>query len=197
MGKNIFFLLFLTASSFLLTTNVVALEFQSPRFKLEIDNLNIDVAESKPVIYTISSLQGERALKQFKAKGFAVNIPKSEEDLILSLSQSIINFDDVSPGRTLTEGINLSVLTSKEQDFHVTMIQEYPLKNLSGETMDLNFSLDDSYFRPLPNQNSGDFPTLVLTKKGKGRIFFKINPPLNQSEGTYETIVQFVAIPNY
>ena len=197
MGKNLFFLLFLTTNYFLLATNVVALKLSSPRFKLEIDNLNIDVAENKPVIYTISSLQSERALKQFKAKGFAVNIHQSEEDLILSLSQSIINFDNVSPGQSSTEDITLSVLTSKEQDFHVTLIQEYPLKNLSGETMDLNFSLDNSYFRPLPNQNSGDFPTLVLTKKGKGRIFFKINPPPNQSAGTYETIVHFVAIPGY
>jgi len=191
-------IVFLLASYFLLlTTNSYALELRSPRFKLEVEKTDIDVTKDKSVVYTIQSLYGAQAFEQFKSKGYVITKQEPEINLTFSLSPTVVNFSGLNPGQSQKQEVILSGSTSEEQDFSVSLIQEYLLKNLSGETIDLVYSLDNAYFRPLPNQNNGDFPSLIMAKKGKTKISFKLNPRPNQPEGTYETIVDFISIPTY
>src|SRR3989338_1469590 len=202
MLKQIWIIFFLlTTNYFLLTTYSHALELRSPRFKLELEKADIDVIKDKSVVYTIKSLHGAQAFERFKSKGYVITNQDTDKSMTFSLSQSVINFTGLTPDQSQKGEITLSGSIPNEQDFSVSLIQEYLLKNLSGETIDLVYSLDNIYFRPLPNQNNGDFPSLIMAKKvkspdGKTKIFFKLNPRPNQPEGTYETIVDFVAIPN-
>ena len=195
-----FFLLY--TLYFILYTNSYALELTSPRFKLEAEPPNIDVSKDKLIVYTIQSLQGPQAFKQFKAKGYLLNSQGLDKELTFSLSPSVIYFADRVKNQTSKEEMTLSVSRPAELDFWVSFIQEYPLKKLSGETLDLTYSLDSSPYRPLPNQNKGDSPALVLTKsagdsEGKTKVIFQLASQPNKPEGTYETIIDFVAIPNY
>ena len=202
MKRKVILIFFLTSIFYLLISHSHALELSSPRFRLEAEPPNIDVSKDKLIVYTIQSLQGPQALKQFKAKGYLLNSQGPDKDLIFSLSPSVIYFADRAKNQTSKEEMALSVSRPAELDFWVSFIQEYPLKSLSGETIDLAYSLDSSSYRPLPNQNKGHSPALVLTKsagssEGKTKIIFKLDPQPNRPEGTYETIVDFVAIPNY
>ena len=197
MLKQIIIFLLLTTNYLLLTTSSSALELRSPRFRLELEKADIDVSKDKSVVYTIQSLYGSQAFEQFKSKGYVLVNQDPDKNLTFSLSESVINFSGLTPNRSQKGEITLSGSTSDEQDFSVSLIQEYLLKNLSGETIDLAYSLESSPFRPLPNQNNDDFPSLIMTNKSKTKISFKLNPRPNQPEGTYETIVDFVAIPNY
>lgn len=184
----IFFLL--TANYFLLTVNSHALELQSPRFKLDVEKLDIDVKPDRPTAYTIRSLYGEKALEGFKSGGVVIISRGLDGAFHFSLSQSLIN----SPREA-----DLTVSTFGNLDYSISLIQEYPLKNFSGETIDLDFSLDNTHFRPIPNQNTGEFPATILTNNSEGqiKITFKLNPSPDQPEGTYETVLDFLAIPGY
>lgn len=200
--RMILLIFFLASIIYLLTANSLALELSSPRFKIEVEKPNIDISKDKLIVYTIQSLQGPQAFAKFKAKSYLLNSFGQDKDLIFSLYPSVINFADRAKNQTSQEEMELSVSTSEELDYWVNFIQEYPLKNLSGETIDLTYSLDSSHFRPLPNQNSGDSPGVILTKsagssEGKTKIIFKLDPQPDKPEGTYETIVDFVAIPSY
>jgi len=201
MLKKISLIFFLLATNYLLlTTYSYALELNSPRFKLDIEKPDIDLNKAKSVVYTIQSLQGEEAFKRFKSNGYIIKSYGPEKDLIFSVSQSIINLGEISPGRSAEEDVVLSVSTSNELDYAVNLIQEYPLKNFSGETLDLNYSLSgDNLTRSLPNQNEGDLPRVIMTKSSNQpvKVTFKLNPAPSQSAGTYETVVDFVAIPGY
>ncbi|MBI4225503.1 hypothetical protein HY612_00125 [Candidatus Roizmanbacteria bacterium] len=238
MLKKIIISVILTSYFLLLTSNSIALELQSPRFKLDVENLDLDVKEDKLIVYTIQNLQGVQAFMQFKSKGYAITTNGSDKDMIFSLSQSIVNLGEISPGQSRQGELILSLSTANELDYFVTLIQEYPLKNFSGQTIpatscdgggiicslskaspwtsqsaygfgyslsgvnvDSDF-INNTYFRSMPNQNNGDSPTVIMAKKGKSsdaeaKITFKLNPPPSQPAGTYETIIDFVAIPGY
>lgn len=194
----IFFLLY--TLYFILYTNSNALELQSPRFKLEVEKPDIDAKKNRSAIYTLETLHGSQALKEFKSNGYMIKSHGSDKDLIFSVSQSIVNLGEISPGRRAKGDLSLSLSTSNELNYRVSMIQEYPLKNSAGETIQLDYTLaGEKGLRPLPNQNKGDFPTVVMTKSSNQpvKVTFSINPPPSQPAGTYESIIDFVAIPGY
>lgn len=197
-----FFAFLMLTSNFLLLTSIsFALELQSPRFKLEIGKPDIDVKNDKSIIYTIETLYGAHAFDQFKSNGYTIKTERSDKELIFSISQSLISLANISADKLKAE-MELTVSTPSDLDYNISLIQEYPLKNFSGETIGLDYSLDNSYFQPMPNQNLGDFPAVIMLTKGKSfsgqaKIDFTLNPSPHQSEGTYETIIYFIAIPGY
>src|SRR3989344_3981007 len=158
MLKQIIIFLLLTTNYLLLTTSSSALELRSPRFRLELEKTDIDVTKNKSVVYTIQSLYGSQVFEQFKSKGYVITKQEPDKNLTFSLSPTVVNFSALISGQSQKQEVILSGLTPDEQDFSVSLIQEYLLKNLSGETIDLAYSLESSPFRPLPNQNNGDFP---------------------------------------
>ena len=120
--------------------------------------------------------------------------------MVLSLSNSLINFPDLAPNQTHKQEVTLSASTVDNKGFKVSLIQEYPLKNFSGDTIELKYSIfGENIFRSLPNENKGESPTVILNEKDQGskKINFNIKSPVQGLEGTYETIINFIATPDY
>lgn len=201
MLKKIFIFVFLLAANYLLlTTYSYALELESPRFKLDVEKPNIDIDKKKSIIYTIESLQGGQAFKRFKSNDYVIKSRASDDDFIFSLSPSVVDLGEVSPGRNATGEIILSVTSQNDLDYSINFIQEYPLKNLSGDTIPLDFQLEgEKSYRSAPNQNNGGPSTVIMTKNSiqPVKVFFKLNAAPSQTAGTYETIVDFMALPEY
>ena len=192
MLKQIIFFLLLYTLYFILYTNSYALQLQSPRFKIEVDRLDIDVKKEKD-LYTLENIYDKKSFEQFQSNGYLLKTFGKDKELIFSLSQSILAF----PGGEQT----ISVSGPPNADYFINLIQEYPLKNMSGQTLDLYYSLSDTdNFRPLPNQNEDNQPTLILSgfnNETRTKIAFQLNPISTQTEGTYETIVDFIATAGY
>jgi len=194
-------IIFLLTTNYLLpTTYSYALELESPRFKLDVEKPNIDIDKKRSIVYTIESLQGAQAFKRFKSNGYVIKSHGSEDDLIFLLSPSIVDLGEISPGRNTTGEITLSVTSLNDLDYNINLIQEYPFKNLSGDTIPLDFLLEgEKSYRSVPNQNNSDPSTVIMTKNSDQpvKIIFNINQAQYQTAGTYETVIDFVAIPSY
>lgn len=202
MFKKISFTIFLFTFTYSLQpTYLYAIDIESPRFKIEINELNINSEKEKePAIYTIQSLYGPEIFEQFKSQGYAIPEQEFDKPLVFSLSNSLINFSNLASNQILQEKVTFSISSLENPDFKVNLIQEYPLKNFSGGLMDLDYSLgNEDIFRPLPNQNTGESATLILQgkKQDSGRLTFKLNPPSHDLEGTYETVINYIATPGY
>lgn len=174
---------------YVLRFNVSAVELQSPRFKLEIENLKVDLEKETSSTYSLEQTLGTQAFNEYKTKGYAIKSETLDKTFTFSLSQSLVN---------LNEAADFSV--NSNRDYQVDLIQEYALKSNAGEIIakaPLEYSLA-SDFRPLPNQNKGDLPVLILLKDtNKAKIRYKLNASAAKPEGTYETIVDFTALPSY
>ena len=192
MLKQIIFFLLLYTLYFILYTNSYALQLQSPRFKIEVDRLDIDVKKEKD-LYTLENIYDKKSFEQFQSNGYLLKTFGKDKELIFSLSQSILTF----PGGEKT----ISVSGPQNADYFINLIQEYPVKSMSGQTLDLYYSASDQdNFRPLPDQNENNQPALILSgfyNKTHAKIAFRLNPVSTQLEGTYETIVDFIATAGY
>ncbi|OGK26486.1 hypothetical protein A3D76_02110 [Candidatus Roizmanbacteria bacterium RIFCSPHIGHO2_02_FULL_37_9b] len=200
LKKILLFFLILAANHFLLATNSYALELRSPRFKIEVEKLDIDAIKNVQTIYTIQTQYGSWAYTEFKSEGYVISHEESIKPLTFSLSETLINFADLAKKQIHKEDMVLSASTENSQKISIGLIQEYRLKNFSGETLDLHYSLSgENIFRPLPDQNTGQFPTIILsdTTQGSRKISFKLDTLPHQPEGTYETVVNFIATPDY
>lgn len=201
MLKKILFFLLLYTLYFILYTYSYALELQSPRFQLDVEEIGIDIKKDTSA-HTIESLYDPEALKHFQNVGYFVKNYNIGESLDFSLSPSLITFSNLSSGQEQKEAITLSLPNQNLASYHLSLIQEYPLKSFSGETFALVYSLDGSNFRPLPNQNKGD-PAFAVDFKDKQspdgllKIWFKPLPPSFPPDATFETIVDFMAIASY
>lgn len=201
MIKKISLIFFLLTVGFLLfATCSQALELQSPRFKIEMDEVDIDAKkETDTVVYTVQSLFGPEGYREFKKYGYTIN-KRSEQALTFSLSQSLIVFTDVNNGKLIQDQTGFSTSATDQQTADVKLIQEYPLKNFSGDTLILKYSdRYGGYFRQPPNQNTGAPPVSVYSAKstGSGKLIFNIDTPPHNIEGTFETIINFIATPGY
>lgn len=73
--------------------------------------------------------------------------------------------------------------------------------NAQGENVGQDF-VGNTFYRPLPNQNQDKLPiTLMINNMNKTKshaiITFKINVNPSQAVGTYDTIIDFIALPGY
>ena len=69
MLKQIIFFLLLYTLYFILYTNSYALQLQSPRFKIEVDRLDIDVKKEKD-LYTLENIYDKKSFEQFQSNGY-------------------------------------------------------------------------------------------------------------------------------
>lgn len=176
----------------LLSSNSHALQLQSPRFKIEVNQVDTDFKKEKD-LYTLENVYDKKSFEQFQSDGYLLKTFGNDQGLIFSLSQSLLTF----PSGEKT----ISVSGPQNADYFINLIQEYPVKNMSGQTLDLYYSLSDQdNFRPLPGQNEDNQPALILSglnNETHAKIAFQLNPISAQLEGTYETIVDFIATPGY
>ncbi len=233
----LFIFIFLTTNYYLLTTTSHALELQSPQFKLDVGDMNIDSPTSKSVSLTAESTLGKEAYAQFKEFGFSLITSEPSEDFTFGLSQSNINLGEIKGAKTLTGETSFTIKSPNPHRFDITMIQEYPLKNssdkeipptscnganqtcnksfakawtssssfglgysLSGKDIPLDF-INSQYFRPLPSLEHNDLPVFLSSSQQKTnyqeKVSFKLKVPLDQPEGTYESLINFIAVPIY
>ena len=192
---------FLINSLFYLASPSYSVEIQSPRFKIDMDRIDIDSEkELEPAIYTIQSLYGSSGFKEFNSQGYLITHPESDLPLQVSLSNSLINFTALTSKQKIEELIAVSTSIREDKEFNISLIQEYPFKNFSGDTVDLDYSYqDEDLFRPLPNQNKGGLPVIIIGENQVSNptmLAFRLNSNPNTTEGTYETILNFIATPN-
>lgn len=206
--KNLLIIIFFLTTNYYLSTSLktsllatrsLALELHSPRFKLEVEKLNVNVKKEQASIYTLGQTLGKDAFNEFKTNGYTIKTGKSDKNFSFSISDSLLILGEVSQGKTLPQIIDLTV--DSDIDYQVDLTQEYPLKSLAGEIIsgsEFVFSLD-SKFRAFPNQNKGDIPAIIISNRRPSRtkIAFKLNIPPAKRAGTYETILDFTALPNY
>lgn len=224
----------LSTSYYLLTTNSHALELQSPRYQLEIENIDINVKE-KPAFYTLGTRFGQNWSDLFNTQGYLIK--KGVKTIVVDLSQNLIDLDELKSGKEARAGTTISILQSPDKGYQISLIQLYLLKNSNGVVIEAtrcndgdqtcNSSLakkwttssafglgynqsgqntpsdfkNASYFRPMPNENAGNLPnSLLFSLDGKKRtptqLTFKLNPPSGLA-GTFETVVNFIVLPNY
>lgn len=72
---------------------------------------------------------------------------------------------------------------------------------MSGQDIPADF-IDSTYYRPFPDRLLSQSPAVVMsnTNVGKNRqstVTFKLNISGSQAAGTYQTVINFVAIPSY
>ena len=185
---------------FFFAVSSFALELQSPRFRIEVGDVEIDKQAEKEVVYTIETLFGQGSLSKFNAQGFLVKKPQPNEGLEFTLSPTLLTIHPPFSAASQNQAIAISVTTQNQSGFFLNFIQEYKLKNLSGQTLDLNYGLTkDGPFYTLPNQNSGDSPTVLNDDNPNqpGSIYFRLIPPTHLQEGTFETILNFIIVPDY
>ena len=200
MLKQIIIFLLLTTNYLLLATYSSALELRSSRINIEVEKADIDGAVKNPSDYTIQSLETAQAFKKFITTGYFISTKNPSKVFSISLSPSLLSLSDISTAQSNKSDLTFSITLSDRLEHSLYLIQEYPLKNLAGDTIDLSYSLSsESRTRSLPNQNKGNLPTIILTKPSTKpiQISFNLNPPPTQPVGTYETIIDFVAIPSY
>ncbi len=205
MQKKILTLLFLSTLYFLLSTKIIALDLQSPLYHLQTEQTGIDLQQgTQQTTYLIKSTLGEKAYEDFQGRGYFVQTTNQEEPLRQSVSQSLINLGDIAKNVDLTGKTDLSVFSGTDQIYQLSLTEEYSLKNTAGDTLsNLKYNLPTSQnWLNIPNQNAGAPSAALLTNLGNvgGQdisINFKLNSPGSQSEGTYETILDFVLTPGY
>lgn len=74
--------------------------------------------------------------------------------------------------------------------------------NMSGNDVDTADFVNGTYFRPFPNAANGDTPSVVMSKAGVtaqsiATLTYKINISPIQADGSYENLIQYIAIPAY
>ncbi|MBI4009392.1 hypothetical protein HY357_04100 [Candidatus Roizmanbacteria bacterium] len=186
--------LILTINYELLTTHIQAIELESPRFRLELEKLDININKGKTKTYSLASIFGREASNEFLKNG-AVAITASSKSISVLISESLIDL-------AKNQELSLKLEGHSDQDSTLSLIQEYLLKNSSGETIDIKYSLVGKDLRSLPNQNKGDFPTMILNKTRKktyseAEIIFRLDSSTPKKTGTYETTVNFIATSGY
>lgn len=73
--------------------------------------------------------------------------------------------------------------------------------NITGDDVSDDF-IDDSYFRPFPDQTAAEVPVTIMAnnnvrKNRQSTVTFKTNISSVQPAGSYQTIISFVATPSY
>lgn len=73
--------------------------------------------------------------------------------------------------------------------------------NITGDDVPEDF-IDNTYFRPFPDQTAGEVPVTIMTnnnvqKNRQSTVTFKTNISSVQPAGSYQTIISFVATPSY
>ncbi len=73
--------------------------------------------------------------------------------------------------------------------------------NIIGDDVPVDF-IDDTYFRPFPDQTAAETPVTIMTnnnvrKNRQSTVTFKTNISSVQPAGSYQTIISFVATPSY
>lgn len=201
MLVKIFFLICSLAITYSLEpTTSYAIDLQSPRFKIESGSIDMNEEISEEaVVYTIESIYGPAEYNEFQSKGLYIKPQLTNDSISLSLSQSLINLTNQPDKKSAVEKIELSSPTDSLHNNKISVLQEYPLKNFTGETLGLEFSEGEtSIFRRLPNQNTGDKPAQIFETnlEKTNTIFFRLNSSPNNIEGTYETVVNFIISPD-
>ena len=234
MFKHFTVFLLLPLISFLLSTSSHGADLQSPRYRMEVSDIDINLKQQLS-FYTIESRFGPNWQDFYELQGYIVKSPP--DSLKVSLSQNLINLGEIKPTKGFINATSLTLLESPKKGYQAYIIQLYPLKNAKGDIISAsecadnrqkcNISLakpwisntaygfgynqsgpnspsdfkNSTYFRPLPNENRGDFPNFLYSSAGKNvseqtKIIFKVNPP-DFLAGTFETVVNFIVLPNY
>ena len=181
----------------LYVTSAYAIELESPRFKIELKNLDINPKETKETIYNLDSLFGNNAQNDFNTSSFISNQSDLNDELSFDLSPSLINFNQLTSTALITP-MEFTANRNNNLGLSVSLIQESPSKSLSGETIGVNYSLNgETKFRRLPSQNAGENQTLIAEggEKISQKLFFAVDKKAERFEGTYDTVINFIVKP--
>lgn len=215
MLKNIVFFFILASYYLLLATISFAANLQSPRYQIDVESLGINVQEI-PAFYTLSSRFGANWDDLFTTQGYILDI--DQNSIGSDLSENNINLGELKSGTFLQATTSLTVKKSPEKGSRASFIQLYPMKNTNGDIIEptslpkvwtsqsaFGFGYRESgpfsHFRPLPNENRGDFPNFLFSslKQDDGeqaKITFRLNPRPGLA-GSFETVLNFIVLPNY
>lgn len=189
----LFFLLY--TLYFILYTHSYAIEFQSPRFKFDLNQIEVNnEKKDDQATYTIENLFASQNFKEFNSNGFTIFQSSPDSGINLTLSNSLLTVTDLS--NSLKNKVILSSATDQELNTKVTFLQESPLKSFNGDTIKLTYSLSSSdVYRPLPEINPG----LIISGTDHRSIdlYFKLEAPQQSIDQTYDAIVNFTAVNEY
>ena len=74
--------------------------------------------------------------------------------------------------------------------------------NLIDPDTDQTEFADATYFRPFANNAANQNPVIIMSRQGRSekataKLTFRINVPPSQTSGTYQNIIQFIALPAF
>ncbi len=198
LKKNLLAYLIIVTCYMFHVTSASAIELNSPRFKIELNEINIQPKVNIETIYTLNSIFGNKGMDNFRKYGYTFAEPADADTINFSLSQSLTTFIASGNNRQIDK-TDYSISRVNGGKFSASLLQEYPLINSSGEEIELQYSLnDDTFFRSLPKEDSKQSATMLLSgkEKSEGEINFRLITSADREEGTYDTVLNFIVSPN-
>lgn len=181
-----------------LWSKVYAVELESPRFRLDVDKVDFKVKKPSSGNYSLATRFGKTALKQLQSDGYIVKKLNPVGEISLGVDPSLVTFDQ------MTKYAKIDLTASSYNVYYISLIQEYALKNNSGETAQdaINY-YKEGKFLVIPNRNKGKLAAGLLFGNSSANsknyeIKLKLIADSSQLQGqTYETIINFIMLPGY
>lgn len=134
-----FLLVFLTFNFSLLIFNlsdVVAINMDSSRYRIQFGNVNITSGNKSSANYNLSDTVGQTAAGQFQSTGYIIKAGFQYIHSIIPFTFSIsnihINFGSVIANNPVTQTTTLTVSFGGAGQYQVTAIEEGPMKTFDG-----------------------------------------------------------------
>lgn len=145
MMKILRFSIFFSAISFLLTTQIQAVNMNSPQYKIQFGNINMGGAKGGSLMtdtdddtYTLSSTLGQTAAGQFASSGYIVKAGfqyiYSKIPFTFSVSNTTVDFETLLPNTPVSRPITLTVSFGGTGQYVVTAQELTPLKTVTGSS---------------------------------------------------------------
>ena len=135
--KVIVFLLIFNFSLLIFNlSDVVAINMDSSRYRIQFGNVNITSGNKSSTNYKLSDTVGQTAAGEFQSNGYIIKAGFQYIHSIIpfrfSISNTKINFGTVFPNTPLTQTITLTVSFGGAGSYQVTAIEEGPMRTFEG-----------------------------------------------------------------
>lgn len=158
------------------------------KFSFAIDNLNIDFSSLTPNIGNTQS------------NIITISTPTGHGYEIFSLENSPLNIRDTNT--------TIPDITCDNNDCDETTSGVWTENNIYGFGFNAigdgtsTYFPDSTYFRQFANQQTSETPQIFMSENTpvvnhSAKITYKINISPNQSEGSYQNNINFIAVPKY
>lgn len=170
---------------------------QSYKFSFSIDNLDIDFGTLIPNIGSTQS----NIITITTPTGHGYEIFSSQNSPLTTLDTNTTIPDTTCDDHSCDETV--SAIWSQDSiygfGFNAMGINDSGVATGVGTS---NYFTDSTYFRQFADQSNGETPQILMsentpTDDHSAKITYKVNIPTNQSSGSYQNNINFVAVPKY